>query len=61
MFQVFRVDVEKVDLDVSILWDAANMFLDVSDVIFLNVADVVLNVAKSDVDPKTSGTHVADM
>jgi hypothetical protein len=34
MFQVFPVDVEKVDLDVSILWDVANMFLDVSDVVF---------------------------
>jgi hypothetical protein len=31
---VFRADVEKVDLDVSILWDVVNMFLDVSDVVF---------------------------
>jgi hypothetical protein len=31
---VFRADVKKVDLDVSISWDSANMFLDVSDVVF---------------------------
>jgi hypothetical protein len=31
---VFRADVKKVDLDVSISWDAANMFLDVSHVVF---------------------------
>jgi hypothetical protein len=55
MFQVFRVDVEKVNLDISILWDVADVLLDISDVVFLNVADVVLYVAKSHVDPKHQG------
>jgi hypothetical protein len=31
---VFRVDVEKVNLDISILWDVADVFLDISDVVF---------------------------
>jgi hypothetical protein len=47
-------DVEKVDLDVSMLRDAADVFLNVSDC-FRMLRVLFLNVAESHVEPKHQG------